>query len=95
MPTLILLDVPSGFPCWAAAMTALPAARERGMDRIRVSKGGHTCELAVTDLERELERSERGLAPQPPKSLMWTATQHEAVGNVLEMRRPVWPGFSG
>lgn len=92
MATLIILDCPEGFPCVVAAMSALPAAKESGHERIRVDKRGHVCEFSVLELEAHLAASERGEAWEPPRSMMWDRRQHEEAGNVMEPRIQVWPG---
>jgi hypothetical protein len=94
MANLILVGVPDGFPCFHAAMSALPAAREAGMTHIRVEKG-HTCEFSVAELTILEAKARRGESLEAPLSLMGGRRQHEAWGNQFEQRLKVWPGFSG
>ena len=94
MAALILLGVPDGFPCFAAAMSALPAARETGMTHIRVEKG-HTCEFLVDELTKLEDKDRRGESLEVPRSLMGGVREHTFWGNEFEQRLKVWPGFSG
>ena len=85
---MILMGVPRGFPCLAAAAHSLRAATEKKIDRIRVEQPGCVCEFAVADLWRVLRQHGK------IDSLVHAGTSRgiEALGGVFERRIPNWPG---
>ena len=85
---MILLGVPRGFPCVAAAAHSLRAATEKKVDRIRVEQPGCVCEFAVADLWHRLRQYGK------IDSLVHAGTTQgiEGLGGVFERRTPNWPG---
>lgn len=88
MSTLIVLGVPRGFPCVAAAAHSLRSATEKKVDRIRIEQPGCVCEFAVDDLWRVLRQHGK------LDSLVTAGTTRgiEGLGGVFERRIPNWPG---
>ena len=87
---MILLGVPRGFPCVAAAAHSLRAATEKKVDRIRVEQPGCVCEFAVADLWRVLRQ--QGKIDSLVRG--GTTSGIEGLGGRFERRTPNWPGAS-
>jgi hypothetical protein len=95
MADLILLGVPDGFPCYLAALSALPVAHQTGHERIKVEKAGHTCAFARAALDTYAREERAGRHPPVPLSLLGgVRRQVEEFDNQFEERRKVWTGRS-
>lgn len=91
MNTFIVLGVPKGFPCQAAALHALRAAMEAKKDRIRIEQPGCVCEFDVAALYAHY-RAHRPFGDSFVRA--GSISGHRAFGNLLEPRGQTWPGFS-